>query len=130
DHHVLQNAARYPDVNLLNTMGFLDGMMKSGLWEGLGLDKEANIREVMDDIGHQSELANGTEDQGYTANTDYTSSQYRQCMNREAIANIACPFEESQCGLVHDLGWNEKRAELDACPTIPPISRVEMFGRR
>lgn len=137
DHDVETNAAKYPDVNIVNTRGFIDACIRSGLWEGFGLNKDATSAQVMASIGEQNELATGIKNLGYRSNIDLTADDYsHRYIHHDGKASDVHPLTESLRELVADLGWDEKTREAgrmlgkQASRVSPVESFVRKYGKR
>jgi hypothetical protein len=133
DHEVENNAAKYPDVNIVNTRGFIDACIRSGLWEGFGLVKGVTSEQVMESIGEQNELATGIKNLGYRANIDLTAGDYsHRYILHDGKSSDAHPLTSSLRGLVYDLGWDAKTREnqMRSGKTVPRISQVETFVKK
>jgi hypothetical protein len=138
DHEVETNSAKYPDVNIVNTRGFIDAFIRSGLWEGLGLAGGVTSEQVMQSIGEQNELATGIKNLGFRANIDMTAGDYtHRYIRHDGKASEAHPLTSSLRGLAYDLGWDARSREVankansKAAPRISPVeSFVRKYGKK
>jgi hypothetical protein len=133
DHEVETNAAKYPDVNIVNTRGFMEACIQSGLWEGFGLAKGITSAQVMESIGEQNELATGIKNLGYRSNIDLTANDYsHRFILHDGKNSGAHPLTSSLRGLVYDLGWDAKtrEAQMRGGKQATRLSQVESFVRK
>jgi hypothetical protein len=133
DREVLKKASAYKEVSVANSMGLIEAMLESGLWEGFGLSKERakDGAHVMEDIDQQLTLLTGEGRDKHSIKTDHSAEDYsQQRINNNPVSVLKHPLTSSLGMLVHEMGWRKQLNTIREMPMEERPSAVEKFTQR
>lgn len=131
DRHVMDDLSkRHPGVHVCNTLGLLDALKQSRLWEGLGLDSGVTPVAVMRDIEKQMRHTYGEHSQSmHVRIIDCSGADLEYCLPHLGgfKREVAHPMQQSLGRLFTDLGWGEQFERLEAVAPEDGPSQLDKF---